>query len=105
MVTKIKLCDRVMIFLSESGSMPWPINQRDKVKRRFITYLAGNNKAELKKACYQLDIESFELRTAERLKDYKYECKIAGLAWNDALELGKALGAGDRLENATVEAE
>lgn len=90
---QLNLCDRVTIFLSDNGEQRWPINPRDRVRRRFLTYLAGNNKAELKKACQYLDIQSFEIRLAKRLKAYKWECKIEGMAWNDALKLAVNLGA------------
>ncbi|MEG3440159.1 hypothetical protein V0288_23720 [Pannus brasiliensis CCIBt3594] len=90
---QLNLCDRALILLSESGERRWPVNPRDRVRRRFLFYLAGNNKAELKKVCQYLDRQSFEIRPTKRLKNYKWECKIEGMAWNDALELAISMGA------------
>ncbi len=33
---QLNLCDRVTIFLSDNGEQRWPINPRDRVRRRFL---------------------------------------------------------------------
>jgi hypothetical protein len=90
---EIQWTEKMLVLLSENDSVDWPVHQRDKVRRKFITYLAAKTKKELMAILQELEFESYTIRTAQRLKPYKYEAKICGLSWEDTLSLASNLGA------------
>ncbi|MDJ0598141.1 MAG: ASCH domain-containing protein [Crocosphaera sp.] len=84
---RVQYCDRVVVFFDYPAQNKIKMAQdgHDKREKRvkFITYIGGHSKDELKQIIKETKAPRYQIRSSKRVPNYPFELKVGGYAFHE----------------------